>query len=166
MNGLRRAAMQKVVRETTVETLGRVGREGEDRRAVGTAAQRVGAAGDGLVDAAAIPRRNVLHVGGIFEPPLDFERRHAGINHFLDAVGAVHIAQRKQVLVAGEDNAVGIYQVESEAAELRASAAVGRTPEAILRGIAPPAVTHAERTVHKGFEGYADRLRNLFNLRE
>ena len=73
MNGLRRAAMQEVVRETTVETLGGVGREGEDRRTVGTAAKGVGVAGDDLVDAAAIPRRDVLHVGGIFEPPLDFE---------------------------------------------------------------------------------------------
>ena len=56
------------------------------------------------------------------------------------------------MLVADDGLAVGVDQVEGQAAELGALAAVGRAVEAILRGVAPAAEAHAERPVHEGFE--------------
>ena len=144
--------MEKVVGEAAVEGLAHIGLEGERMQPHAAAVVVIGALCQHFINGAAIGCRDVLDIRRILQSALDFERHYSSIHHGLEVLLPAHILQREQVAVALNDAAVIVHEVESQTAELRATAAVGRTVKLIGRGIATPAVTDAQGSVHEGFD--------------
>ena len=164
VDGLRGAAVGKVFRETAVETAAHVGREGQFGVAVGSAHIVGTAAVQDAVQLAAVPRRHVFHVLHVLQPSLNLERAHPSVHHLLEQRGAVHVAQREQVLFLDEFASRRVLEVEGQAAELCAAAPVGRAAKAVLRSVAASAEAHAERAVDEGLERHTDRIGDASRL--
>ena len=64
----------------------------------------------------------------------------------------IHILERKQVFIVGDDLPVGILQIERQAAELGTFPTVRASSETRLAHIALPAIAHAQRSVYEDFE--------------
>ena len=148
-DGLCRAAVEKVVGETSVEALVGVGREGDGAFADGCAAVVLRTAGDDGVDALAIVGGDVLHVGDILQAAFNLKGGDTSIHEGFEVGGAVHILEGQQVALFFNGFAVGIDEVEGQAAELGALPTVGTATEAVLAGIAAAAVADTECAVHE-----------------
>ena len=144
-------SMQEIVGKPSVERFCGVGGEGKPNVAFAGADVFRTAGKDG-VEPLTVVGGDVLDVRDVFETALNLERADAGVEHLLEMVAAVHVAQREQVTIADERVAVGILKGEGQAAELGTLAAVGRAAEAVLRGVALAAVADAEGTVDKSLE--------------
>ena len=166
MDGAVGAAVQEVVGKSAVEAALYVGLEVQAGRAIRGPHVVLRPACQYSVDVLPVPGGHVLHICHILESSFDFEGAYACVHHFFERLSAVHVAQREQVAVGNQRASPPVDQVEGQAAELGTAAAVGRACEAVLRGIAPPAVAHAQRTVNEGFERYLYCRCNLADLSE
>ena len=101
-------------------------------------------------------RGNIAHIVDILQSALNFEAAHTGIEHFFDALRAVHVAHR-QLMSGGKYASVGINKVEVQATKLRTASAIGRTTETMLRYVTASAVAHTQCAVHEPFDGNGDR---------
>ena len=91
-------------------------------------------------------------IGDILEAPLNLEGHGTRLDEFLEVGRLVEVLQRQQVALVLEFVAIGIEEVELHAAHLCAGTTVGRTPKAVLRGIAESAIADAEGSMDEDLQ--------------
>ena len=145
------AALQKVMGEAAAETLVQLWLETETANARGSAYILLAASKDSI-QFLTVSGCDILHVRNVFQPPLYFQGRSAGIQQVFQHFTLVQVFQREQVLVADDCFSVRIHQTERQAAELGALSPVGASAKACLTDVALSAITYTKRAMYKDFQ--------------
>ncbi len=155
------ASVDKVVGELAVEVLVGIGLERERGAPGGGARQRlVGefALFDDLVQQLAVVGRDVLHIAHVLVAALDLEAAHAGVDQGAQVVALVVVLHGQHMLFVRNDAAACIRHLIGQTAGLVAVATVGAAACVGVADEALAGIGHAQRTVHKEFDGGAGRV--------
>ena len=112
----------------------------------------VGVAADDGIQALAVGGHDISDVRLILQSALNLQRRGTSFYQLFQVVYLAEVFQRQQVALVFPFTALAVNQIELHAAELCTLAAIGRTAEAILRGIAQSAIADAQGTMHKNLQ--------------
>ena len=82
-----------------------------------------------------VSRRHILDITGILQSSFYLERNGSSLCQSLQFFQPIHVFQGQKMLFAFYQPSRSIYQVESQAAELRTRTSIGRTMQETLRGI-------------------------------
>ena len=145
-------AMEEISGEAAVECLLQVGREPIAHLSEGSPAVIVGAAPHQIIKFPTVSTDHILDIVSRLQPSFNLERADTGIGQFLKMVEAVHILQRQQMAVMLYRMPVSVEQIELHTAKLSTSTPVGRTAEAVLRGVADTGIAHTERAMDKALQ--------------
>ena len=108
--------------------------------------------GQHFVERPAVVSHDVADITGIFQTPLDLERRDAGIDQFAEALREVQVADRQEVFSRNEFAAFRVGQIPGQAARLAARPAVATAPGHRPREEAAAAVPDADRPVDENLD--------------
>ena len=151
-----RTAMHEIIRISAVERTVHV-RSEEKPLAPKRRAAVLPATNKYRIQMLTIPRRHVLDVSNILQPPLYLQRGHTRIQQRLQVIRAVHVTHAQQITLR-HPTAIPRLQRIAHPAELSTLAPVCTAPVAHLRSIAAPVVAHTYRTVYKYLQRHIRHL--------